>query len=168
MTLGLSLSTFTNIHVAISLFAIFTGIVVVLAMLNARHNPRWTALFLLTTVLTSVTGFMFPITVVTPAIIVGIISCVLLALALIALYGRHLIGAARWIYVVTAITALWFNVFVLIAQSFQKLPALHALAPTGSEPPFLVAQVATLVVFIALGFLAVRNFRPVMMAPVAA
>lgn len=160
MILGLPIATFTAIHVAISLFAIFTGIVVVLAMLNSRHNPGWTAAFLLMTVLTSVTGFLFPITVITPAIVVGIISCVLLALALIALYGRHLSGAARWIYVVTAVIALWFNVFVLIAQSFQKLPALHALAPSGNEPPFLVAQLATLVVFIALGFLAVRNFRP--------
>src|SRR5512135_506524 len=130
MILGLSVETFTILHVVITLIAIAAGFVVVFGMLGSKRLPGWTALFLLTTVLTSVTGFMFPIHGFTPALGVGIISMVLLAIALLALYAKHLTGAWRWIYVATAVTALWFNFFVLIVQSFQKISFLHALAPT--------------------------------------
>jgi hypothetical protein len=121
-----------------------------------------TALFLVTTILTSVTGFLFPIHGFTPALGVGIFSCIILAVALIAYYGRQLIGVWRWIYVVTAVAALYFNVFVLVVQSFIKVPALNALAPTQSEPPFAIAQAAVLAIFVLIGIAAVMTFRPAM------
>ena len=160
MIAGLSTENFTTLHVAISLIAIISGLIVLAGMLRARRLPGWTALFLLTTILTSVTGFMFPIHGFTPALGVGIISLVILAIALRALYSKHLAGAWRWIYVATAVTALWFNVFVLIVQSFQKISALHALAPTQSEPPFLIAQGVALAAFLVLGIMAASRFRP--------
>jgi hypothetical protein len=129
-------------------------------MLGAHRLPGWTALFLMTTILTSVTGFMFPIQGFTPALGVGFVSMIILAIALLALYGKHLAGAWRWIYVATAITALWFNVFVLIVQSFQKITTLHALAPSQSEPPFLIAQGVVLAAFLVLGVMAAVRFRP--------
>ena len=129
-------------------------------MLGAQRMPGWTALFLATTVLTSVTGFMFPAVTVTPAAIFGAISLAVLALALLALYVFHANGAWRWIYVVTALLALYLNVFVLVVQAFQKIAVLHPLAPTGSEPPFLVAQTIVLLTFLWLGFGAVRKFHP--------
>ncbi len=159
MILGLSLEAFTQLHVAISLVAILAGLVVVLAMIGGRHLRAVTALFLATTVLTSVTAFMFHSAKIGPPHIVGAISLVDLAIALYALYGRHLAGVWRPVYVVTAVLALYLNVFVLIAQAFQNLPALAILAPTQTEPPFLAAQAGALVLFIALGFLAVRGFR---------
>ena len=133
---------------------------VLFGMLRSQRMQGWTALFLLTTVLTSVTGFLFPIHGFTPAIGVGIISCLLLALALVGLYGKHLVGGWRWIYVACAVSAFYFNVFVLIVQSFQKVPTLRALAPTQSEPPFLVAQAVALAAFIVLGIIAAVRFRP--------
>ena len=160
MIAGLSIENFTILHVAISLIGIVSGLIVLFGMLRARRLPGWTALFLATTVLTSVTGFMFPINGLTPAIVVGVISIVILAIALMALYVKHLSGAWRWIYVTTALAALYFNVFVLIVQSFQKVPALQKLAPTQSEPPFLITQGVALVAFLVLGTLAVRRFRP--------
>jgi hypothetical protein len=160
MIAALSIENFTILHVAISLVAIVSGLVVLAGMLRARRLPGWTALFLATTVLTSVTGFMFPINGLTPAIVVGLISVVILAIALMALYLKYLSGAWRWIYVVTALMALYFNVFVLIVQSFQKVPALQKLAPTQSEPPFQIAQGVTLAAVLILGTLAVRRFRP--------
>jgi hypothetical protein len=160
MVLGLSLQSFTLIHVIISLAAIASGVVVLIGMLGSHRMQGWTALFLLTTVLTSVTGFLFPFHGFTPAVGVGIISCLLLALALLGLYGKHLVGAWRWIYVVGAVSAFYLNVFVLIVQSFQKVPALHALAPTQSEPPFLIAQAIALAVFLVAGILAASRFRP--------
>jgi hypothetical protein len=160
MIAGLSIENFTILHTAISLIGIVSGLVVLVGMLRARRLPGWTALFLATTVLTSVTGFMFPINGLTPAIVVGVISIVILAIALMALYVKHLSGAWRWIYVVTALTALYFNVFVLIVQSFQKVPVLQKLAQTQSESPFLIAQGVTLVAFLILGTLAARRFRP--------
>jgi hypothetical protein len=160
MIIGLSIDNFTLLHVAITLIAIASGLIVLLGMLGARRLPAWTALFLVTTILTSVTGFMFPIHGFTPALGVGIISMVILAIALLALYSKHLAGPWRWIYVATAVTALWFNVFVLIVQSFQKLSALHALAPTQSERPFLIAQGVALAAFLVLGILAALKFRP--------
>jgi hypothetical protein len=165
MILGMSLETFTLLHVAISLIAIVTGFVVVIGMIAGKSLPVWTALFLLTTVLTSVTGFMFPFSGITPGIVFGAISSVLLVIALFALYIRHLTHAWRWIYTVTAIAAFYLNVFVSIVQSFQKIPFLHALAPTQSEPPFLITQAIALGVVIVLGTLAVARFRPGM--PVA-
>ena len=164
MIIGLSIHNFTLLHVAITLVAIASGLIVLFGMLGAHRLPGRTALFLATTVLTSVTGFMFPIHGFTPALGVGIVSLVVLAIALLALYGKHLTAAWRWIYVATAVIALWFNVFVLIVQSFQKVPALHALAPTQSEPPFLIAQGVALAAFLVLGIMAGLRFRPVAMA----
>jgi len=164
MILGLSIAAFTQLHVAISLIAIVTGLIVLYGMLSGQRMPGWTALFLITTVLTSVTGFMFPAVAVTPAAIFGVISLAVLAVALLALYVFHANGAWRWIYVVTAVLALYLNVFVLVVQAFQKISFLHPLAPTGSEPPFLVAQTVVLLIFLGLGFLAVRRFHPEAMA----
>jgi len=160
MIAGLSIENFTILHTAISLIAIASGLVVLAGMLRARRLPGWTAVFLVTTVFTSVTGFMFPINGLTPAIVFGLISIVILVIALAALYLKHLSGAWRWIYVTTALVALYLNVFVLIVQSFQKLPALQKLAPTQSEPPFLIAQAAALIAFLILGAMAARKFRP--------
>lgn len=160
MIAGLSIENFTILHTAISLVAIASGLIVLAGMLRARRLPGWTALFLATTVLTSVTGFMFPINGLTPAIVFGVISIVILAIALMALYVKHLSEAWRWIYVTTALAALYLNVFVLIVQSFQKVPALQKLAPTQSEPPFLIAQGVALIAFLILGTLVARRFRP--------
>jgi len=161
MLLGMSLSAFTTVHVIISLLAIVSGLVAVLVgMLKADRMPGWTAFFLITTVLTSVTGFMFPAAKLLPSHIVGIISLVLLALALFALYGKHLAGAWRATYVVTAVISLYLNVFVLLVQSFLKVAPLHALAPTGTETPFKVAQGVVLLLFVAIGWVAVKKFRP--------
>jgi hypothetical protein len=160
MTLGLSLSAFTTLHVIISLIAILAGVVALVGMLTGRKQPGWVAVFLATTVLTSVTGFMFPFDKFLPSHGVGVISLVVLAIALLALYAFHLAGPWRWIYVVTAVAALYFNVFVLVAQGFQKVPALKALAPQGSEPPFLIAQLVVLALFVWLGYAAVRKYHP--------
>jgi hypothetical protein len=154
------LSTFTQVHVVISLIGIVAGLIVAYGLLTAKRLDRWTALFLLATVATSVTGFFFPFHGFTPAIVVGIVSTVVLAVAILARYGRKLVGAWRWIYVVTALLALYFNVFVLIVQLFQKVSTLKALAPTQSEPPFQIAQLVTLVLFVVLTILAVRRFWP--------
>jgi hypothetical protein len=156
----MSLSTFTTVHVIISLVGIVSGLIVIFGMLAAKRLNGWTALFLLTTILTSVTGFGFPFTHVTPGIKVGIISLVVLAITLLARYSFHLAGAWRWIYVVTAIIAEYLNVFVLVVQSFEKVPALHAAAPTQSEPPFLVAQLVVMALFIVLTIFAVKKFHP--------
>jgi hypothetical protein len=160
MVFGLSLSAFTQLHVAISLVAIVTGLIALLGMVASRSLPVWTAIFLLLTVLTSATGFLFPIGGLTPALVVGVISILLLAATLLARYGRRMRGAWRWIYVVTATAALYLNVFVLVVQSFQKLSVLHALAPNQTEPPFLVVQSAALIVVVVLGALAVIRFHP--------
>jgi hypothetical protein len=154
-----NLHAFTIVHVIISLIGILSGLVVLAGLLVAKRFDGWTALFLVTTVLTSVTGFFFPFHGFTPAIGVGIISLIVLAIAVVARYAFKLAGAWRWIYVVTSIMALYFNVFVLIAQSFQKAPVLKALAPTQSEPPFQIAQLFTLVLFIVLTIMGIRRFR---------
>ena len=161
MTLGLSLAAFTTLHVVISLIGIASGLVVFYGMLSSQRLGGWTALFLASTILTSVTGFMFPFSGLLPSHVVGAISLVLLAIALVARYAFALAGPWRWIYVSTALAALYLNVFVGVVQAFQKLPFLQLLAPTQSEPPFAVAQIAVLVLFLALGFLAVRRFRPI-------
>jgi hypothetical protein len=150
---------FTLIHVGISLVAILSSFVVLKGMLTAKQLDGWTMLFLATTALTSVTGFLFPIHCVTPAIVVGIISLVLLAVAIFARYARQLAGAWRKTYVVTSVLALYFNVFVLIVQAFQKIPALKSIAPTQNDPPFKLTQLVVLVAFIVLGILAAIRFR---------
>jgi hypothetical protein len=160
MTLGMSLATFTLVHVIISLLGIGAGAAVVFGMFNNKRLDGLTLFFLITTALTSITGFMFPFQKVTPGIILGIISMVVLIPAALARYTFHLSSSWRWIYVVSAVAALYFNVFVLIAQSFQKIPALKALAPTQSEAPFAAAQALAFVFFIMVGRVTLRQFRP--------
>jgi hypothetical protein len=157
---------FTQIHVTISLLAIGSGFGVLFGLIAAKRLDVWTAFFLATTILTSVTGFGFPNSGVTPGIVLGVISLVVLAAALYARYARGMSGIWRQVYVITAVLALYLNFFVLIVQSFQKVPALKALAPTQSEPPFAVAQLVALAAFIGLGYLATTRFRekPVNMA----
>ena len=154
-----NLSPFTKLHVVISLIGIVSGLVVMFGLLVGRRLNAWTALFLITTVLTSLTGFFFPFHGVTPAIVVGIISLIVLAVAIVARYARRLAGAWRWIYVVTAMISLYLNVFVLIVQLFQKVPALKALAQTQSEPPFAVTQLVVLALFVLLTIIAAIRFR---------
>jgi hypothetical protein len=160
MILGMSADTFTLVHVVLSLVGIGSGLIVLFGMLGAKRLDGWTALFLATTVLTSVTGFFFPVTGFLPSHAVGILSLVFLAAALLAFYVYRLAGAWRWIYVVGAVVALYFNVFVGVVQAFRKVSFLEPLAPTQSEPPFLVAQLVVMAVFIVLGVLAVRKFHP--------
>jgi hypothetical protein len=154
----LSLETFTLVHVALSLVGIIAGVVVFAGFLADARYPVWTAIFLSATVLTSVTGFGFPFTRLLPSHIVGLISLVVLAVALYALYRARLEGLWRPVYVVTASVALYLNVFVLIVQLFLKIPVLHELAPTQAEPPFLMAQGAALLVFLVLGYFGARRF----------
>src|SRR6185312_10429111 len=160
MIFGLSLHAYTQLHVLISLVAIASGLIVLYGMLRGKRLDGWTSLFLATTALTSVTGFGFPFTGVTPAIKLGIISLVLLGIAYLARYTRHLAGGWRATYVITAAIALYLNVFVLVVQSFEKVPALKAIAPTQKEAPFAIAQLAVLVLFIGLTMLAVKQFHP--------
>ena len=160
MMLGMSLSTFTTVHVLISLLGIGSGFAVLLGLFSAKRVNGLTALFLLTTVLTSVTGFGFPFTHLLPSHKVAIISLVVLAIAILARYSFHMVGKWRWIYVVTAMLALYLNLFVLVFQSFEKVPALKAMAPTQSEPPFLVAELAVMAIFIVLTIFAVKKFHP--------
>jgi hypothetical protein len=151
--------TYTLVHVAVSLAGIASGLVVLAGMLAGQRLHGWTGVFLTMTVLTSATGFGFPFTHLLPSHIVGLISLVLLFVAIVARYVRHLRGAWRWIYTASAVAALYFNVFVLVVQLFRRVPALTTLAPTQSEPPFAIAQLAVLGVFLTLGVLAARRFR---------
>jgi hypothetical protein len=162
MILGMSIENFTLLHVIISLIGIFSGFVVLIGMWQGRRPAKLTALFLITTILTSVTGFMFPSAEFGPPQVIGVLSLVLLAVALLALYGKHLIGSWRWIYVVTAVLSLYLNVFVGVVQAFQKVAFLHPLAPTGKEPPFAIAQGLVLVLFVLYVVLVLRRYRPVM------
>ena len=157
----ISLSFYTIVHVIISLVAIVTGLIAAVDMTAGKPLGIWNTVFLWTTIATSVTGFGFPFGGITPGIVVGVISLAILAVALFALYGQHLAGPWRWVYVVSAIAALELNVFVLIVQSFQKIAFLQTLAPTQSEPPFQIVQGAALVLFVVLAVLAVRKFRPI-------
>ena len=159
MILALSTSTFTMVHVALSLIGIVSGIIVLHGMVGARKLEGWTALFLATTVLTSVTAIFFPSTSFGPAHVVGVLSLVVLAAAIVALYFFRLAGPWRWIYIVGAVLALYLNVFVAVVQAFQKLPPLAARAPAQSEPPFLVAQLVVMAIFIVLGVVAVKRFH---------
>ena len=162
MVLGMSLSAFTMVHVIISLIGIATGFIVLFGLLGSHRLPGMTALFLITTILTSVTGFLFPFDKLLPSHMVGIVSLIVLATACFALYIMKLSGAWRWIYTLTAMIALYLNVFVLVIQSFLKIGPLHALAPSvpPSEPPFAVAQGIVLVFFVIAIIGAVRRFRP--------
>jgi hypothetical protein len=165
MILGMSLATFTMVHVIISLIGIASGIIVMFGLLGSNRMPGMTAIFLLFTILTSATGFLIPPLLtekLLPSHMIGILSLVLLAIACIALYAMKLSGPWRWIYVVTAMTSLYLNVFVLVIQSFLKIPALHALAPSvpPSEPPFAIIQGIVLLFFIIVIIGAVRRFRP--------
>jgi hypothetical protein len=159
VTMILGMTTLTFVHVVISLIGIFSGFVVVFGLLAAKRLDGWTALFLATTVATSVTGFFFPFQGVTPGHILGILSLVVLALAIFARYGRQLEGGWRRTYVITAVMAQYLNFFALIVQSFQKVPALKAMAPTQSEGPFKAVQLGALAVFLMLGIAAAIKFR---------
>jgi hypothetical protein len=159
MVLGMTISTFTLVHVLISLAGIGSGLIVLYGLLTGRRLDGWTAIFLVTTILTSLTGFLFPVEHILPSHVVGIISLVALAVALVARYVRHMEGSWRSIYVVCAVVALYLNVFVAVVQSFLKIPVVHALAPTQKEPPFLVVQLIVMAIFVALGVFAVKKFR---------
>ncbi len=167
MILGMSTSTFTLVHVLLSLVGIGSGFLVVYGFLRGKRFDGVTAIFLATTVLTSVTGFLFPFKHLLPSHVLGVISLVVLAVAVVARYTLHMARAWRSIYVVCAVLALYLNVFVLVAQIFMKVPAAHALAPTQKEPPFLIAQLVVMAIFVVLGVYAVKKFRlePVATAP---
>jgi hypothetical protein len=154
------LRVYTQIHVLISLVGIFTGLIVLFGMLAGKRLDGWTKWFLITTVLTSVTGFFFPFHGFTPAVGLGIISLLVLAIAIYARYPRQLTGNWRWIYVVGAVISLYFNVFVGVVQSFEKIPALPAMAPTQTEQPFKLTQLVVLSLFVVLAIVAVIRFRP--------
>jgi hypothetical protein len=159
MILGMSTATYTFLHVLISLLGIGSGFIVLIGMIERKRLNGWTAFFLVTTVATSVTGFGFPIAHLSPGLVVGALSLVVLAIAIAARYARQLAGGWRATYVVSSAIALYLNVFVLVVQSFEKVPALKALAPTQKEPPFLVAQVAVMALFVVLTIFAVKRFR---------
>jgi len=149
----------TLVHVALSLLGIVSGLVVVYGLLASKGLDGWTAIFLVTTIATSVTGFFFPVHQLLPSHVIGILSLIVLAIAVVARYTRRLSGGWRRTYVITAALALYLNVFVLVVQLFRKVPALKELAPTQSEPPFLIAQLVVLAVFVVLTVFAARNFR---------
>lgn len=159
MVWGMSLGTFTVVHVVISLAGIGSGSVVMAGFLTGQERHRWTALFLATTVATSVTGFGFPFDHLLPSHVVGVVSLLVLAVTIFARYSADLEGTRRWVYVVCSAAALYLNVFVGVVQTFQKVSALHALAPQQTEPPFLIAQVLVLALFVVLTVVAARRFR---------
>jgi hypothetical protein len=154
------LSTFTLIHVLISLVGIVCGLIVLFGMMGNRRLDGTTLVFLLFTVATSVTGFFFPIHGVTPALILGVLSLIVLLPTLLARYTYSMRRIWRGVYVIGAVVVLYFNCFVLVVQAFLKVPALHALAPKGSEPPFAIAQGLLLLFFIITGVMSFRRFRP--------
>lgn len=158
MTSGLA--AFTLVHVVISLIGILTGLIVAFGLLSAKRLDGMTAVFVTTTVLTSVTGYFFPFHGFKPSYVVGAISLLVLAIAIYARYSRGMAGGWRRTYVISGMIALYLNCFVLVAQSFMKVPALNALAPTGSEPPFLIAQVIVMLIFIVWTVFAVKKFCP--------
>lgn len=159
MVLGMSTAAFTVLHVIISLVALAAGLIALYGMTRGRMVRFWTTLFLVTTVLTSLTGLLFPFQHVDPALIVGFISLALLVVACLALYGFRLVRSWRWIYVAAAVSALYLNAFVFVVQVFLKVPVLHSMAPKGSEPPFAIAQLLVLAVFCAAGVLGLRGLR---------
>jgi hypothetical protein len=161
MILGMSTGLFTGLHVLLSLTGILTGFLVVFGMIGGKRLPSWTAWFFVTNILTDVTGFLFPFKGITPAIILGVLSLVVLLVALIAYYGKRLAGGWRARYVIATAVALYFNVFVLIVQSFEKIAPLKAIAPTQASPAFGVTQLVALGLLIVLTVVAFRRFRPV-------
>ncbi|MFI4913976.1 MAG: hypothetical protein ACHQAR_02155 [Steroidobacterales bacterium] len=154
------IAPFTAIHVLLSLVGFASGLVVLFGLCTANPMNHWTLLFLATTLATCLTGFFLPMHRFTPALGAGILSMYVLAAAIAARYRFHLVGLWRWIYVICAVAALYLNSVVLVLQSFLKVPALHALAPNGSEPALVRVQGAVLVFFLITGFLAVKGFRP--------
>jgi hypothetical protein len=154
------MNSFTLFHVVLSLVGILSGLIAMFGMIAAKRLDSWNAVFLVTTVLTSVTGFLFPFHKLLPSHILGVLSLIVLAIAVPARYVKHLEGAWRKTYAITSCIALWLNVFVLVAQLYMKVPALHALAPTGSEPAFLITQVVVMTVFIVLTIAATIKFHP--------
>ena len=159
MILGLTIPQFTALHVAISLIAIAAGLIALPAFARGVVLPRITGIFLWTTLLTSLTGFLFPIVAFTPALGFGILSTLILVATFWAWYARKLAGRAATIYATTATLALYLNLFVLVVQSFLKVPALNALAPNGTEPPFAIAQGALLIAMVGLGYLTFKAAR---------
>jgi hypothetical protein len=157
MIFGMTALTF--IHVVISLVAIFSGLFVAVGLVAGKRYDHMTALFLATTTATSVTGFFFPFHGVTPGGVIGIISLAVLAIAVFARYSRHLVHGWRRTYVISAMIALYLNVFILVVQLYEKVPSLRALAPTQSETPFKITQLIVMACFIALGYFAVKGFR---------
>lgn len=153
------LKIFTDAHVLISLVGIFSGFVVAYGLLNAKQFVGWTSLFLWTTLLTSVTGFMFPYDGFKPSYVVGAISLIVLAIAFFARNRKHLVGGSRTAFVVSSMIALYLNCFVLVVQLFRRVPPLKALAPTQTETPFKFAQLVVLLLFVVLTVLAAKNFR---------
>jgi hypothetical protein len=160
MILGLSIATYTALHVAISLIGIGSGLAVMVGFFTLRRLGKVTAVFLTTTAMTSISGFGFPFHHLLPSHIVGILSLLTLGVAIPAIYVFHLAGAWRWLYVVNSALALWFNCFVLIVQLFEKFSSLRALAPTQKEPPFAITQLLVLLIFVALTTFAVVRFHP--------
>ena len=154
------LQIYTIIHTLISLVAIFTGLVVLLGLLSGKRLDGWTKWFLVTAVATTITAFFFPFHGFTPAIGLGIISLPFLALTIFARYPKHLAGPWRWIYVIGAVICLYFNLFVAVVQAFEKIPALHAMAPTQTEPPFKFTQIIVLLVSALLAIVAAIRFHP--------
>lgn len=152
------MSTFTLFHVALSLAGIAAGFIVFAGLVTKKRLDAWTAIFLGTTIATSLTGFLFPIKGITPGLVIGAISLVILTIAVYARYAMKMAGAWRKIYVVTSAVAFYLNFLVLIVQSFQKIPILHALAPTGAELPVMIAQAVALAGFLVLGALATIKF----------
>src|SRR5271157_4791264 len=148
--LGMPESTFTSVHVLISLIGIASGFLVLYGLLTGKRFDGGTAIFLIFTVLTSATGFLFPFEHLLPSHVIGAISLIVLAFAIVARYSLHMAGSWRRIYVVCAVLALYLNSFVLVAQIFMKVPAAHALAPTGKEPPFLIVQLIVMAIFVVL------------------
>jgi hypothetical protein len=159
MILGLTIPQFTLLHVIISFLGIFSGLFALVAWARGVWLPRTQALFLATTALTSLTGFLFPVASITPAFITGVVATIVMIIALLALYGFGGKGRARAVYAVTATVSLWLNLFVLVVQSFLKVPALNALAPNGNEPPFAIVQGIVLVATVWLGWTLVRGGR---------
>lgn len=159
MILGMSLPTFALFHVLLSLVGIFAGLVMVGGFMSGKLLRGWTGLFLVTTILTNATGFLFPFAKLLPSHILGGLSLVLFPLALLALYGKHLEGGWRRIFVIVSVATLYFNCFVLVVQLFSKFPLLIATAPTQKEPPFAITHLIVLAMFIWLGRAAVKGFR---------
>lgn len=159
MILGMSTEVFTLLHVILSLAGIVAGLIAVLGLVGNRFSPGMTGFFLITTALTNITGFLYPFHGITPGIILGILSMIVLLLAAIALYGGKLVGGWRGTYVISATLALYFNVFVLFAQLFAKVPALKAIAPTQSSPAFGATQLVVMACFVVLAVLSFKRFR---------